>query len=76
MLITSIAQLRFAFSLVLGRPFSVWALNRIIDAILETRSEYGSLGRDASEMIRGPQLDEEDRRELHVRRFRSQAVRA
>jgi len=76
MLITAIAQLRFAASLVLGRPFSLWALDRLIDAIVETQHEFGTLSGDATELIRGPTLDEDDRRELHTRRFRSLAVRA
>ena len=76
MLMTGLAQLRFAVSLVLGRPFSLWALERLIDAIGETQHEFGTVGADAAAMIQGPALDEADRRELQLRRFRMQAVRA
>ncbi len=47
MLEAAIAQLRFAVSMALGIPFSPGALDRLVDALRATRSEFGppSLGR-------------------------------
>lgn len=72
---TVYAQLRFAASLLFGFPFSVRSLDRLIDALLDTRHEFGSIGSEASDFVGGPKLDEETRRELQLRRFRTQAVR-
>ncbi|HET6662100.1 MAG TPA: hypothetical protein VFH16_19505 [Rubrobacter sp.] len=74
---TAVAQLRFAASVGLGRPFAQWSLDHLIDAIKETRREFGSIDvEDGGSQLGGPVLDEETRRELHLRRFRTQAVRA
>jgi phenylacetate-CoA ligase len=71
---TSISQLRFAASMLFGIRFSLRSLDRLIDSMLETRHEFGHLGKDSAEIIGGPNLDESARRELQVRRFRKQAV--
>jgi phenylacetate-coenzyme A ligase PaaK-like adenylate-forming protein len=76
MLGTGLAQLRFAASLIFGFPFSTWALDKLVDAALRTRAEFGGLGKDAAELTGGPALDDETRREFQVRRFGSQLRRA
>ena len=76
MLVTAVAQLRFAASLVFGRSFSPWALERLIDALLETRHEFGTVGAEGIEQLAGPVLDEQDRQAMQLRRLRTQAVRA
>jgi phenylacetate-CoA ligase len=74
---TAVAQLRFAASVGLGRPFAQWSLDHLIDAIKETRLEFGAIdAEDGGSQLGGPVLDEETRRELHLRRFRTQAMRA
>ena len=74
---TALAQLRFAASVGLGRPFAQWSLDHLIDAIKETRREFGAIDvEEGGSHLGGPVLDEETRRELHLRRFRTQAVRA
>ena len=60
----------------LGRPFAKWSLERMIDSMIETRREFGAIGDEGTTLYGGPVLDEETRRELHLRRFRSQAVRS
>ena len=76
MLLTALAQLRFAASLLFGIRFAAWSLDRLVNAIRETVREFGTLGTDSAEMLNGPVLDEETRREMQSRRFRAQAVRA
>ena len=76
MLETAIANLRFALSMGLGRPFHQPSLDRIYRAVRETQEEFGGLGVDASDVLSGPSLDEETRRYLQTRRFRKQASRA
>ena len=74
MLETLYAQLRFAASVVFGLPFSQRSLDRLIEALLETRREFGSLGSEANELLGGPPLDEEMRQTVQLRRFRTQAI--
>ncbi|NIW49140.1 MAG: hypothetical protein GWN30_31560 [Gammaproteobacteria bacterium] len=76
MLETAFAQLRLAPSIMFGNPFSVRSLDRLVNAMIETRREFGSLGSEAGELINGPAFDEEARRELHLHHFCKQAVRA
>jgi len=76
MLETGLAQLRFAASMLFSLPLSVGALERLVDAALDTRREFGAIGPAAAEFLGGPPLDEEARREMQLRRFRSQAVTA
>jgi phenylacetate-CoA ligase len=73
---TGIAQLRSAYSLALGKPFALWSLEWLIGALHATRREFGTLGSDAATAVTGPPLDAGTRRELQLRRFRTQAVRA
>src|SRR5215217_4579087 len=74
---TAAAQLRIAASVGLGRPFAQWSLDHLIDAIRETKREFGAIDvQDGSSQLGRLALDEETRRELHLRRFRTQAVRA
>jgi phenylacetate-CoA ligase len=76
MIETALAQLSFAASILFGRPFSLRSLDRIIDAMLDTYREFGSIGSEGKEMLQDPALDEETRREMQLRRFRKQAARA
>jgi phenylacetate-CoA ligase len=73
---TAVAQLRFGASMALGIPFSPRSLERIVTAMRDTKHEFGSIGADADELISGPTLDEDTRREVQLRRFRKQAIRA
>jgi phenylacetate-coenzyme A ligase PaaK-like adenylate-forming protein len=73
---TAIAQLRFGASMAFGVPFSPRSLERIVAAMRDTKHEFGSIGADAGELISGPTLDEQTRREVQLRRFRKQAIRA
>src|SRR5215217_21741 len=76
MFATAVAQLRFAMSVGFGRPFSAWSLERLIKAIKETEREFGSIEAEGVELLSGPTLDEETRREAQLRRFVTQAKRA
>jgi phenylacetate-coenzyme A ligase PaaK-like adenylate-forming protein len=76
MLETAFAQLRFATSVVFGIPFSVRSLDRLVDGLLATQREFGAIGAQGADMLAGPALDDETRREMQLRRFRSQAARA
>lgn len=73
---TAIAQLRFGASMALGVPFSTRSLDRIVSAMSETKREFGAIGQGADELIAGPVLDEETRRDVQLRRFRKQALLA
>jgi phenylacetate-coenzyme A ligase PaaK-like adenylate-forming protein len=74
---TALTQLRIAASVGLGKPFSQSSLNHLVDAIKETRREFGAIETEEGiGHLGGPVLDEEARRELQLRRFRTQAVRA
>ena len=75
MLETAFAQIRFAASVVFGLPFAPWSLDRIADALLATRREFGAIGADGAEFVNGPPLDDETRRDVQIRRFRTLAVR-
>lgn len=59
-----------------GIAFSPRGLERIVRAMNDTKREFGALGADAGELIAGPVLDAETRREVQLRRFRKQAIRA
>lgn len=75
MLETAVANLRFALSMGLGRPFHQPSLDRIYRAVRQTQEEFGGLGVDISDVLSGPTLDDETRRFLQTRRFRKQATR-
>jgi phenylacetate-coenzyme A ligase PaaK-like adenylate-forming protein len=72
----TLAQWRFAASLVLGIPFSTRSLDRLIEGLQATRREFGAVGAAGGELLRGPALDDETRRAMQLRRFRAQAGRA
>lgn len=76
MLETAVAQLRFGASLAFGSPFHLRSMERIVAAMRATREEFGSLGSDAGDLLAGPRLDDDMRREIQLRRFRKQALRA
>jgi len=76
MLGTALAQLRLAVALLTGRPIPSWALSGLIAGAVATRQEFGALGAGAAESASGPALDAGARRELQLRRFRTQARRA
>ena len=73
---TAFAQLRYAASVIFAIPFDLRALDRLVDGVLDTHREFGMLGSDSAEFLGGPELDEESRIEIQLRRFRMQAVRA
>jgi phenylacetate-CoA ligase len=70
---TVLAQLQFGGSLLLARPFNLQALDRLVEGLLATRREFGALEPQAAELVNGPALDAEGRREMQLRRLRSQA---
>ena len=73
MLIEALAQLRFAASILFGRPFDVGSLERLAEGMRATRREFGVLGAEAREVVGGPALDDEGRRDMQLRAFRRQA---
>jgi phenylacetate-coenzyme A ligase PaaK-like adenylate-forming protein len=75
MLAEAFAQIRFAISLMFGVPFDVGSLERLAEALRQTRQEFGAIGGEAAELLAGPSLDESTRRDVQLRRFRAQAVR-
>lgn len=76
MLEAGFAQLRFAASLLFCTRFSLGSLDRLIASLQATQREFGFLGAEGREVLESPPLDEETRRAMQLRRFRSQAVRA
>jgi len=76
---TALAQLRFALSMGFGRPFCARSLDRLIDSVIDTKREFGTVGGEGDEgstLFGGPVLADEARRALQLRRFRAQAARA
>jgi phenylacetate-coenzyme A ligase PaaK-like adenylate-forming protein len=73
---TAFAQLRYAASVIFAIPFDLRSLDKLVEGILATQHEFGTLGSDSAEFLGGPELDEETRRDVQLRRFRTQAVRA
>lgn len=73
---TALAQLQFGGSLLFARPFSLGALDRLVDGLLATRREFGTLEPQAAELVNGPALDADSQREMQIRRLRGQAKRA
>jgi phenylacetate-CoA ligase len=76
MLDVAVAQLRYSLSLLFGMRFSVRSLERMLAALRETQREFGVVGKEGSEILDGPVLDEESRRSIQLQRFRQQARRA
>jgi phenylacetate-coenzyme A ligase PaaK-like adenylate-forming protein len=72
---TAYAQLRFAGSLLLARPFHRPSLNRLVAALIATQQSFGAPTAQAKEMLAAPPLDEATRQQLQLRRFRLQARR-
>lgn len=75
-LVTALAQMRFATSVVFGHPFSAWALARLIDALQETDHEFGSLRDTGIDQLTGPVLNADEQKELQLRRLRTLAGQA
>jgi phenylacetate-CoA ligase len=73
---TAFAQLRYAASVLFAIPFDLRALDKLVEGILATQQEFGSIGPEGAEFLGGPELDEETRRDVQLRRFRTQAKRA
>lgn len=69
------AQLRFTTSLLFGRPFHLPSLNRLIDTLIATRQEFGTIGRGTAEFLNGPAFDTAALQEIQWRRFRKQLQR-
>src|SRR2546423_122187 len=67
------AQLRYACSLAFGARLHARSLDRLVTGLLAARDEFGAVGRDAAEALRGPERDDDPRREVQIRRFRKQA---
>jgi phenylacetate-coenzyme A ligase PaaK-like adenylate-forming protein len=76
MLEAGFAQLRFAASILFGARFSLHSLERLIASLQATQREFGIVREEGRELLGSPQLDEETRRAMQLRSFRSQAVRA
>jgi len=76
MLETVAAQLRYTASVVFGLPFSPRSLDRLVDALLATHREFGAVAPEGAELLGAPALDDDTRREMQLRRFRTQAARA
>lgn len=67
MFTTAIRQMRVAFSTVLGRPFSVRVVQRMVRDALATLEEFGSPGDDVGQLIDGPYADAGMRTVLQTR---------
>jgi hypothetical protein len=73
---TAFAQLRYAASVIFAIPFDLRSLDRLVEGIIATQQEFGTIGSEGAEFLGGPELDEETRRDVQLRRFRTQAKRA
>ena len=67
------AQLRYVCTLAFGARLHTRSLDRLVTSLVDAREEFGAVGRDAAEALRGPVLDDTARREVQIRRFRKQA---
>jgi phenylacetate-coenzyme A ligase PaaK-like adenylate-forming protein len=76
MLETGFAQIRFAASILFGTRFSLRSLDQLIASLQATQREFGFLRSEGRDLLVSPQLDEQTRRAMQLRRFRSQAVHA
>jgi hypothetical protein len=72
----SLARLRFAVSLTLGLPFSLRALDRLIDTLQAKGPAPQAPDALAGGLPRGLALDAETRQAMQLRRLRTQAIRA
>ena len=59
MLTEAVAHARFTLSLIFGIPFDMGSLERLADALRQTRHEFGQSSLEAAELLRGPALDDE-----------------
>lgn len=57
MFATAVRQIRVAVSTVLGRPFSVEVVRRLVGDALATLAEFGSPGDDVNQLLDGPYAD-------------------
>ena len=71
MLETGFAQIRFAASILFGTRFSLRSLDQLIASLQATQREFGFLRSEGRDLLVSPQLDEETRRAMQLRRFRS-----
>lgn len=76
MLEMALAQLQIASSVLLARPFSERAIDRLIAGLLATRKEFGAFSAQAIELAAGPIVDADSQRAFQRQRFRGQAKRA
>lgn len=76
MIETTFPLMRIGASLFLGRPFHLPSLDRIIEAMIDTRREFGAIQSEGAQAFCLPVLNEETLREVRLRRFRGQARRA
>lgn len=70
------AQVRFTASLLFGRSFHLPSLNRLLDTLIATRHEFGTVGSETGEFLNGPILDAASLQEIQGQRFRTQLQRA
>ncbi|MFI0444430.1 phenylacetate--CoA ligase family protein [Actinomadura sp. 6N118] len=75
MLETGVRQVRVALAMVLGRPFNVRVVERLVDDALATLHEFGEPGDDVNQLIEGPFADPDDRRDLQTRALQRTARR-
>ncbi len=73
MLDTMLARLSMTTSLLFGRPFSLWSLDRLVEAARETQREFGAVDQKEADPASGLSLDVETRRQVQLQRFRQQA---
>lgn len=71
MLDTGWRQLRYGMAMAFGRRIDVGNIHRLVDDLLDTRAEFGTLGRDQIQEMLGTPLDPEARRLMDTRRWRN-----
>ena len=73
---TASAELSFVASATLGLPYSIDALQQLLNALIEARLGNAAMRPDGSDLLRSLKLDSETSREVTLRKFRMQATRA
>lgn len=73
MFATAVRQVRVAFSTVLGRPFPVRVVQRLVKDALATLEEFGSPGDDVNQLLDGPYADVGMRAQLQAKALRRTA---
>ncbi len=76
MLDTGWRQLRYGMAMAMGRDIRVTNVRKLVDDLLATRAEFGSLGQDQIQEMLGAPLDPEARRAMDTRRWRNAVRRA